>query len=253
VTPQSATNAAIRIAATVGGVLTVRFGCNPGTVLPGPPEVIQLTDPAPTFASTVSVVQPPTIQTASLSDGEVGLAYSQTLAATGGTPPYTWSVSAGTLPDGLALDGSGAITGTPTTAGTSSFTVQVMDSLGATDTADLSITVTPPVVTDAALDVIVNGPLSSTKTSKALVGKVTNTGNSTIQVCDTNFSCTVPTGSVTMPAACARLGPGASKRFKATWDYGSGLTPGQVVDITGTVTITGDPTPNTDTETRTAK
>ena len=50
VTPQSATVAGIRITAVVGGVLTVRFGCNPGTV-GGTPEVIALTDPAPSFAT----------------------------------------------------------------------------------------------------------------------------------------------------------------------------------------------------------
>ncbi len=57
VTPQSATVAGIRIVATVGtppAALLVRFGCNPGTVLPGPPETIQLTGPAPAFATTTN-------------------------------------------------------------------------------------------------------------------------------------------------------------------------------------------------------
>jgi hypothetical protein len=260
VTPQSATVAAIRIVATIGGV-TVRFGCNPGIVNVGPPETITLTDPAPSFASNVIVVRPPTITTASLSDGEVGLAYSQTLAATGGTPPYAWSISAGTLPDGLTLDGStGAITGTPTTAGTSSFTVQVMDSLGATDTADLSITIAPPVVNDFALDVIVNGPVASTKASKNFVGKVTNAGTGTLEVCDTDITVIVtvngnPTGSTAGTGACATLGPGASKRFKLTWTYGAGvLTPGDAVSFAGALNVPGDPTPgnNVDTEDRIA-
>src|SRR5205823_7815501 len=63
------------------------------------------------------------------SSDAVGTAYSQTLAATGGTPPYAWSVISGSLPAGLTLNAtSGAISGTPTTAGTSNFTVQVIDS-----------------------------------------------------------------------------------------------------------------------------
>jgi hypothetical protein len=79
-----------------------------------------------------SGVTPPStlvLETSSLPEGVVGLAYSQTLAATGGTAPYTWSVTKGTLPPGLKLQsGSGVISGTLTTAGSSTFTVQVKDS-----------------------------------------------------------------------------------------------------------------------------
>ena len=83
-----------------------------------------------------------TINTTSLAGGEVGFAYSQTLATTGGKTPYTWSISSGALPNGLSLASStAAITGTPTTAGTSSFTVKVTDSGGGTATANLSITI----------------------------------------------------------------------------------------------------------------
>src|SRR5258706_7480670 len=49
-----------------------------------------------------------------LADGKVGIAYSQTLMATGGTPGYAWSIFSGTLPGGLTLSGSGGISGTPT-------------------------------------------------------------------------------------------------------------------------------------------
>ena len=77
-----------------------------------------------------------------LSVGAQGVAYSTTLQAAGGVPPYTWSISSGTLPDGLHLNSStGAITGTPTTAGTSSFQVQATDSQSNFATANLSITV----------------------------------------------------------------------------------------------------------------
>ncbi len=56
------------------------------------------------------------------------VAYSKTLSASHGTGPYTFGISSGSLPGGLALSSSGAITGTPTTAGTSSFTVEATDS-----------------------------------------------------------------------------------------------------------------------------
>jgi hypothetical protein len=78
-----------------------------------------------------TVVAPLTITTASLPGGTVATAYSATLAATGGTSPYTWSLSAGTLPAGLTLSQStGVISGTPTAAGTASITVQCVDSTG---------------------------------------------------------------------------------------------------------------------------
>jgi hypothetical protein len=77
-----------------------------------------------------------------LANGTVGTAYSATLAASGGTTPYTWSITAGSLPAGLTLQAStGVINGTPTTAGTYNFTVQVSDSLTGTSSKDLSITI----------------------------------------------------------------------------------------------------------------
>src|SRR5262249_5931633 len=58
--------------------------------------------------------------------GAVTQPSSATVAASGGTPPYTWSLASGTLPAGLTLTpGTGAISGTPTAIGTSSFTVRV--------------------------------------------------------------------------------------------------------------------------------
>jgi hypothetical protein len=69
---------------------------------------------------------PLTITTTSLPAATVGVAYSATLAATGGTPPYTWSIASGALPAGLTLAPStGQISGTATATGTSSFTATV--------------------------------------------------------------------------------------------------------------------------------
>ena len=93
------------------------------------------------------VNSPLTITTASLPDGTVGTAYSQSLAAAGGTAPYTWSITAGTLPDGLSLNaGTGAITGTPSTIGTASVTVLMTDHAFATVTQVLSITINSGMV-----------------------------------------------------------------------------------------------------------
>jgi hypothetical protein len=90
----------------------------------------------------ITIDPPPlTITTPSpLSNGTVGTGYSQTLAATGGTPPYAWSVTTGTLPAGLTLSGA-AISGTPTKADAKTFTVQVRDNASRTTTKEFAITV----------------------------------------------------------------------------------------------------------------
>jgi hypothetical protein len=77
----------------------------------------------------VEVAQPPVvIQPDSLPNGTVGVAYHQTITATGGFgAPYTWSLAGGQLPPGLTFDDHGVISGTPTTPGTFHFTVSVDD------------------------------------------------------------------------------------------------------------------------------
>jgi len=95
----------------------------------------------------------PAITTGSLPNGTVGVAYSQTLTATGGSTPYTWTIASGTLPAGLSLSSSGVISGTPTTAGgPTSVTFRVTDSASATVSKSLSIT-----VINAAWDVNTDG------------------------------------------------------------------------------------------------
>jgi len=78
------------------------------------------------------------ISTSALPDATVGQAYSATLQVTGGTAPFSWSVSSGTLPSGLSLTpSSGVISGTPSTAGTSTVSFQVTDSSGTIATIKL--------------------------------------------------------------------------------------------------------------------
>jgi hypothetical protein len=94
---------------------------------------------------------PLTVTTAALPQGTVGTAYSATLSATGGTPPYSWTLASGSLPPGLTLSSNGSITGTPTSPGDASFTVQVTDSGSPTPqvaSQALSITVAVQVSTN---------------------------------------------------------------------------------------------------------
>ena len=87
-----------------------------------------------------------TLSTTTLADATVNTAYSATLTATGGVPPYTFGLANGTsLPSGLSLASGGAISGTPTKAGSTSFSVDVTDSSkpALMQTGNLSITVNP--------------------------------------------------------------------------------------------------------------
>ncbi len=80
---------------------------------------------------------------------QVGVAYSLSLVATGGTPPYTWSLTDGTLPPGLSLNtATGAISGIATTAGAYTFTVRAQDALGSFNTLTLCVTVVLPPPAD---------------------------------------------------------------------------------------------------------
>ena len=102
------------------------------------------------FPSTVLAEEDPIIVTTfNLPVGWVGEAYDETLEAIGGETPYTWSLSAGSLPDGLNLNpATGEISGTPTGEETADFTVNVTDSATPTQetTESLSIIVNQPAI-----------------------------------------------------------------------------------------------------------
>ena len=110
---------------------------------------------SPAQPLSMTIVTALMVTTTSLPGGEVGIAYSKTLGASGGTQPYSnWTVTSGSLPAGLTLiSASGTIFGMPTANGTSSFSVTVKDSLGNTSAAQaLSIAIEmPPVITTTSL------------------------------------------------------------------------------------------------------
>ena len=96
-----------------------------------------------------TVVSAPKITTESLPDGTVGTAYNQTLQAD--NAPTQWSVTSGSLPNGLSLNSDGTITGTPTTEGTSTFTVTATNSAGS-DSKEYTLIIKFVSVTNITLD-----------------------------------------------------------------------------------------------------
>ena len=165
----------------VQGNLPPPLGINPMTgVISGTPTAtgtfsftVQVADSAGQVVTralsiTINLPAPPTITTSSpLPGGTVNQPYSETLTATGGTPPFAWTVSAGSLPTNLTLSMSGTISGSPTNTGTSNFTVKVTDALSQTATKAFSLTIS------AVLTITTNSPLPN--------AKVGNSYNTTLQ------------------------------------------------------------------------
>ena len=144
---------------TSGGAMPGGITLSPQGILTGTPTtagsfgpyVFQVTDANSATASTGSLniaitASPLSVTTTSLPNGVVNAGYSATLTATGGSAPYTWTVtSGGALPAGLALGTAGGITGTPTASGTyGPYVFTATDTTNATAASgNISITITP--------------------------------------------------------------------------------------------------------------
>jgi hypothetical protein len=115
---------------TASGVTTVTVtatdSSNPTITTTGPVQI------------TVLPLAPVTL-TGSLPNATLGVPYTQTLTAHGGLPPYTYTLTAGSLPPGITLSSGGVISGTPTAVGASSFTVKATDSQSTPQSASLPL------------------------------------------------------------------------------------------------------------------
>jgi hypothetical protein len=99
-------------------------------------------------SSNVTITTP-----APLPDASAGLPYTRSLNATGGVPPYVWTLAAGALPPGLAIDpATNSIAGKPGGSGTFAFTLQVADASGGSATQDYTLAVTLPPLPTVSID-----------------------------------------------------------------------------------------------------
>jgi hypothetical protein len=138
-------NVAVTWTASRGTVSTTGLYQAP-TVTSNTSATVTATSQADTTKSataTVTITPPPvTVTTTSLSNATAGAAYSNSLTATGGTTPYSWSLSSGTLPSGITIQSSGSLSGTAAKTGTYNISVEVTDSSSPKLTASQSLTLT---------------------------------------------------------------------------------------------------------------
>ncbi len=208
---------------------------------------IQLTDASGTVVTspTYTITVYPTLAVATTSpmpNGTSGTAYSQTLSATGGQTPITWSTAGGTLPAGLTLDGAtGVISGTPTTGGTYIFIVKATDSNGNAATKTLQITVISTTIGAANVVYLSNGlqvsyvaygnVLQGTSLTRSVT--VQNTGTSAADVTAVSTSDAAFTAALGVPFTLGAAGSGTdTKTFDITF------TPTSVTSYAATLTVT---------------
>jgi len=180
---------------------------------------------------------PPVISTSSLPSGQVGVAYSTTLTATGGTSPYTWSLTSGTLPAGLTLNSStGVISGTPTAPVTNaSLTFKVTDSGTPAQTAPKTLTLTiAPATLAITTTLLPNGQVgvAYSKTLAATGGTTPFTWSITSGTLPGGLSLNASTGAITgTPTAAVSNTP-------LTFQVKDSGSPQQTKSVNLTLTIT---------------
>ena len=158
----------------------------------------------------------PSVETAALAAANVGSPYAAQFEAAGGAAPFSWAVTSGALPEGLALAADGALAGTPVSKGTATFTVTVTDARERTASRELTVDVLgpKPVVASAtfraskrklvvtatatagvAYEVLVNG----VRVSPPARAKARSNGDGTVRVTvkgsATDLNVTAPAGS----------------------------------------------------------
>jgi hypothetical protein len=194
--------------------------------------------PVSIVSSGTNVTLPLAISSTSLSSGVVGTPYSVNLAATGGTPAYTWSITSGSLPAGLSLAaGNGVIAGTPTASGASTFTVSVSDSSSPvqTQSATLSITVAGPTLT------ITSSTLAAATVGTAYTQTLAASGG-TLPYTWSITSGSLPAGLTLSSGGVISGTPTASGTYKITVTVTDSSNPAQTQSAATDIIVAAEPT-----------
>jgi hypothetical protein len=162
------------------------------------------------LTATITIVLPVTFTTTSWPNGSNGVGYSQTVVTTGGVPPVKYSLGSGSLPAGLSINSSGTILGTPSSHGTSTFTINATDNGGMTPNL---------VVASPSYTITINPPPPLAIPTTTLPGGLVSTSYS---------------------AAIVPAGPGGVPPY--TWSIASGMLPPGLNLNTSSGVISGTPT-----------
>jgi negative regulator of sigma E activity len=121
-------------------------------------QPINVTNPDGTTAASFNAVGAPSVATSTLPPGQYKVAYSQSVAVAGGASPFTYTLTSGSLPEGLTLSSSGLVSGTPTKAGGSAFGVKITDANGITSSSALvSLVIATPVIAIKSASIVLSG------------------------------------------------------------------------------------------------
>ena len=195
-----------------------------------------------------------------LAQGVPGISYRQLLIASGGVQPYTWSITSGSLPPGLNLTSDGIISGTPTTTGTSNFTIKVVDSqspVQAFTTQNFSIMINP-VLSLASMTlpngIVGNSYLTTVEASNGVAPYAYTLAFGSLPPCAPNPPCT--NGTMTLTSDMPPMGGGPNTGSIRTPNDGMTLSTlsdagvynftiqatdslGEVATATFSITVTG--------------
>jgi hypothetical protein len=203
----------------------------------GPENTQPTLTPQQVRAESVTVPTTLTVKTSTLPGAAVGVKYTQSISVAGGVAPYAFIKDPGSsLPPGLSLSSSGTLSGTPSAAGTTTFTVDVSDSAGNSTTGNLSLTVggTAPSITSAAGATFTTG--------SAGTFTVTTQGRPTATLSHTG---TLPAGVTFVDnhdgtaTLAGTPGAGTAGQYPITIDASNGVSPNASQSFTLTVNSSG--------------
>ncbi len=207
-------------AATAAGTFTFTVSATNGVGSPASSGPITITVAAADVAPSFTNASPPA--------GAVGAAYGYQFTASG-SPAPTFAVAGGGLPAGLSLNSTGVLSGTPTSAATSTFTVQATNSAGSATTGSVTVTVTPP---DGAPVITAATPPAAATVGKAYSYQFTASGTPSPTFALVSGS--IPAG-LTLSSAGLLAG---TPTIDGTFPFQVGASNSNGSDTSGTLTIT---------------